>query len=911
MTSAPQTSTKGGEGAGLAFATAESVWLIAKLLKDGETDKELNKFYGDLKVYCVLIQYHINRVGSLLGPDNELIVRLLEIFESLIAAGTTTYLDITHRYPRQRALNREWTVLEHQSADDKLKFAECCLNVKGSSRQTALQAPDAFFQWERDITTEYPDSSVDERPRSKRRTEPSYAVWSAAQTAFKALAGSAKCQCPTTHELGVRLCLGTYRAPEHDDKNDFDMFLAFDKYCQETRIRTVQDNMVRFVVSSEEMPARKKRKLNSKPIVVRELCEQLEKMMSKMPAYRFELEVKGGQLFKLESEPSRSGIDKKRPPVSLQHFIKDGSRSLTGRIKLILAVLLSYAVLHLHGTSWLQSAWDSSQVLFFQTEPGKISIRPFIQAQLSNAHLDADEGGPKETIALDDQDGVDPDDIEHPVPGLVTLAAMLMELYSATPVEDIAHQYKLELSEGTENRVRYLNTAVIFDRYKHEIPQNTQFHHAIEKCLDPDIWQDESGQKLDNQTLRVTIYQEVVRRLEDELCDAFKYITIDKLDEIAESGVVDSWEQTVQSSNLIQMVSSGSPLSGKGQHVTPASEYNAAKFYDDEKDSEAHSPAEYVSRINSYLIWKTRYEQVYRKYIDPYLKGPPKSPVKIAVLDSGIDDTHPRLNTGQIKLRRNWTSKREAAIDRDGHGTFIASLIVDYAPDAELYIAKIAEKDLCSPSIIAEAIKTAVDDWHVDIISMSFGYPTNQVAGYEDLEAALLHAHSKSVLMFAAASNSGANQDRAYPARDRHVICVHSTDANGNRSRFNPTALVRYDNIATVGEAIQSAWPAALCDMKVNPEYIQTKSGTSYATPIAVGIAAFLLQYARIHLTEVAHILKRQSKMNDVLVMIAEKSERSISRDGYDYIALSLFPDNLFGKDKQHIDSTLRQLLKS
>lgn len=210
----------------------------------------------------------------------------------------------------------------------------------------------------------------------------------------------------------------------------------------------------------------------------------------------------------------------------------------------------------------------------------------------------------------------------------------------------------------------------------------------------------------------------------------------------------------------------------------------------------------------------------------------------------------------------------------------------------------------------SQAIISAVDEWKVDMISMSFGYPKNQTDGFKELENAILYAHSKSVLMFAAASNGGANQDRAYPARDPHVICIHSTDSNGNRSKFSPTALLYDINVATIGEAIQSSWPVNLCDPDSNPDCVQYKSGTSYATPIAVGIAAFLLQYAGLHLPEHAHLLKRQFKMKEALLTIAEKTQKSINRDDYHYITLSLHPDNLFGKDKNSIDVTLRELLK-
>jgi len=95
--------------------------------------------------------------------------------------------------------------------------------------------------------------------------------------------------------------------------------------------------------------------------------------------------------------------------------------------------------------------------------------------------------------------------------------------------------------------------------------------------------------------------------------------------------------------------------------------------------------------------------------------------------------------------------------------------------------------------------------------------------------------------------NSGANLDRAYPARHDEVICIHSVDANGNRSKFSPTASTSDDNFATIGEAVESTWPLGLCDGQ-GQNYLY-KSGTSFATPIAVGIAAFLLEYSKLHLS--------------------------------------------------------------
>lgn len=195
---------------------------------------------------------------------------------------------------------------------------------------------------------------------------------------------------------------------------------------------------------------------------------------------------------------------------------------------------------------------------------------------------------------------------------------------------------------------------------------------------------------------------------------------------------------------------------------------------------------------------------------------------------------------------------------------------------------------------------------------MSFGFPTRDIDGYGELERAIEKAYSKHVLLFAAASNSGANLDRAYPARDQNVICIHSTDANGNRSKFSPTAISDDTNLATIGEAVESAWPVHLCDENTNPTFIKYKSGTSYATPIAAGIAAFLLQYATQYLTEdQADMLKRPSRMKAVLRKIAKKGEGSKNRDDYYYVALSLYSDNLFGKDEAIIKYTIVDVLNN
>lgn len=195
---------------------------------------------------------------------------------------------------------------------------------------------------------------------------------------------------------------------------------------------------------------------------------------------------------------------------------------------------------------------------------------------------------------------------------------------------------------------------------------------------------------------------------------------------------------------------------------------------------------------------------------------------------------------------------------------------------------------------------------------MSFGWPSSEFDGYHALEAAIDRAYGKKVLMFAAAANSGGRQGRAYPASSPHVICVHSTNTYGSRSDFSPTAEPNAVNIATVGESVESAWPLLLCQGKPNPKCVESRSGTSYATPTAAGTAAFLLQYARLHLpANAASALKRKDKMEALLRRCAERGPNYKPRDGYFYVELSLNKHNLFGEKLQWINHEMLEALKT
>ncbi|KAF4974768.1 hypothetical protein FZEAL_8365 [Fusarium zealandicum] len=215
-------------------------------------------------------------------------------------------------------------------------------------------------------------------------------------------------------------------------------------------------------------------------------------------------------------------------------------------------------------------------------------------------------------------------------------------------------------------------------------------------------------------------------------------------------------------------------------------------------------------------------------------------PVKICVIDTGIDLRNPFVESanycGRLKGLRSWKGNPTDVTDQHGHGTHIAELIFRFAPEAELYVAKITGQVSsnipfgASRANVTQAVEWAMDQG-VDIISMSFGLDTRN----DELDEILNRAAVSGIILMAAAGNHGNNWPRAFPATNRNVIGIHASNGKGKDGGISPQPVPHDDNFMTLGIAISVTWE--------NKEVI--KSGTSFATPIAAAIAASVLEIAR------------------------------------------------------------------
>lgn len=249
---------------------------------------------------------------------------------------------------------------------------------------------------------------------------------------------------------------------------------------------------------------------------------------------------------------------------------------------------------------------------------------------------------------------------------------------------------------------------------------------------------------------------------------------------------------------------------------------------------------------------------------DRWPEPPALSPVRVAVIDSGIDGEHPEF-AGRIAEQATFVG---SAPDEDsiGHGTFVAGEIAALVNNAvgiagvglpvQLLVAKVvgADGDI-SLEAEAKAIRWAVDRG-AQVINLSLGGkrapddPSEDT--FSELEArAIEYAASRNVVVVAASGNcDGACPYRyaSYPAALPHVIGVGALTIGNTVPAFSNRDPLFVD-VAAPGSGILSTFPQQLsppgCKLPgysfcASADY-QSGQGTSFAAPLVTAAVALAI----------------------------------------------------------------------
>jgi subtilisin len=207
--------------------------------------------------------------------------------------------------------------------------------------------------------------------------------------------------------------------------------------------------------------------------------------------------------------------------------------------------------------------------------------------------------------------------------------------------------------------------------------------------------------------------------------------------------------------------------------------------------------------------------------------------VRVAIMDTGIDYTHPDLK-GVFAGGYNYVASTADPLDDNNHGTHCAGILaatgmkqlVGTAPNVSVYAIKVLDsKRNGNLSSIIKGIYWAKKNL-IKVVSMSLGSAKDSVVLHEAVDDA-----TKNGILFVAASGNRYNARLVdYPANYSSVLSVAAVDRNNQHLSFSNGGKV---DISAPGKDILSTIPGGA--------YLETY-GTSQATPHVAGVAAMIFE---------------------------------------------------------------------
>ena len=208
--------------------------------------------------------------------------------------------------------------------------------------------------------------------------------------------------------------------------------------------------------------------------------------------------------------------------------------------------------------------------------------------------------------------------------------------------------------------------------------------------------------------------------------------------------------------------------------------------------------------------------------------------VKVAILDTGIDQNHEDLSA-KVVLQQNFTDS-PTIDDLYGHGTHVGGIVAALTnnstgvaggcPSCQLMNGKVLnDRGSGAYSGIANGITWATDNG-AKVVNLSLGGPSRSTT----LENAVNYAWNRNTVVVAAAGNS-ANPSKTYPAAYVNAIAVAATNNKDKKASFSSYG-AKWVDVAAPGENIFSTFP--------NHPYVINKSlGYDFgsATADVIGVA--------------------------------------------------------------------------
>ncbi|MCD0443104.1 S8 family serine peptidase [Glycomyces sp. A-F 0318] len=240
-----------------------------------------------------------------------------------------------------------------------------------------------------------------------------------------------------------------------------------------------------------------------------------------------------------------------------------------------------------------------------------------------------------------------------------------------------------------------------------------------------------------------------------------------------------------------------------------------------------------TAQISADAVWET---------------GVDGSGVTVAVLDTGIDDTHPDL-AGQVAATANFTTTEDYR-DRNGHGTHVASIVAGtgdprsgVAPGADLVVGKVLDDGGGGQvSWLIDGMEWAAEQ-DADVVNMSLGLSPGHYEAPMLTDAIDELSDSTGVLFVVAAGNAGCDACIGSPGDAPSALTVGAVDHDDVLADFSNRGPV-YEGFGLKPDITAPGvdiWAARADGTGEDDDPYTAYSGTSMAAPMVSGAAALLL----------------------------------------------------------------------
>ncbi|GAA5335383.1 MULTISPECIES: S8 family peptidase [Thermus] len=206
--------------------------------------------------------------------------------------------------------------------------------------------------------------------------------------------------------------------------------------------------------------------------------------------------------------------------------------------------------------------------------------------------------------------------------------------------------------------------------------------------------------------------------------------------------------------------------------------------------------------------------------------------VRVAVLDTGVDAAIPQAPG--YDFVEDDTTPQDAF--PSGHGTGVAGLVKEVAPDAEIVPVRVCDENgVCRASRVVRGVCWVVQHRQgPTVLNLSLGGDTP----VEALKLALQAALSQNIPVAAAAGNQGNQGSPAhYPAAFDFpgLVAVGALERDPNQGGLRPAPY------STRGAYLDLSAPGTGLECSVPGGAMGTCTGTSFATPLVAGAMAVWL----------------------------------------------------------------------